>query len=231
MNLRDLKYIIAVADTHHFGKAAARCFVSQPTLSGQIKKLEEELGVAIFERTNRTVKVTPIGEELLLHAHQMIEQAEAMVQLAQAHQDPMSGSLRVGAIPTLSPYLMPLILVPLKREHQQMKLVLSEETTDLLLERLHNHEIDAALLATDADDEEFETIALFDEPFWLAHPSDHPFYLKDSITRKDLDNTDLLLLAEGHCLARQVMDFCHHEDRNIGGGVTWLICAPPAWKP
>ena len=151
MNLRDLKYIIAVADTHHFGKAAERCFVSQPTLSGQIKKLEEELGVAIIERTNRTVKVTPIGEKPLLHAHQMIEQAEAMVELAQAHQDLMVGSLRVGAIPTLSPYLMPLILVPLKREHPQMKLVLSEETTDLLVERLHNHEIDAALLATDAD--------------------------------------------------------------------------------
>ena len=225
MNLRDLKYIIAVADTHHFGKAAARCFVSQPTLSGQIKKLEEELGVAIFERTNRTVKVTPIGEELLLHAHQMIEQAEAMLKLAQAHQDPMSGSLRVGAIPTLSPYLMPLILIPLKRQHPQMKLVLSEETTDLLMERLHNHEIDAALLATDADDEEFEIIALFDEPFWLAHPSDHPFYLKDSITRADLDNTDLLLLAEGHCLAQQVMDFCHHEDRNVGGDMADLRAA------
>jgi LysR family hydrogen peroxide-inducible transcriptional activator len=225
LNLRDLKYIIAVADTHHFGKAAARCFVSQPTLSGQIKKLEEELGVAIFERTNRAVKVTPIGEELLLHAHQMIEQAEAMVQLAQAHQDPMAGPMRVGAIPTLSPYLMPLILVPLKREHPQMKLVLSEETTDRLLERLHSHEIDAALLATAADEEEFETIALFDEPFWLAHPSDHPFYLQDSITRADLDNTDLLLLAEGHCLAQQVMDFCHQEDRNIGGDMADLRAA------
>jgi len=225
MNLRDLKYIIAVADTHHFGKAAERCFVSQPTLSGQIKKLEEELGVAIFERTNRAVKVTPIGEELLLHAHQMIEQAEAMVQLAQVHQDPMAGPLRVGAIPTLSPYLMPLILVPLKREHPQMKLVLSEETTDTLLNRLHNHEIDTALLATAVDDEEFEAIELFDEPFWFAHPSDHPIYLKDSITRADLDNTDLLLLAEGHCLAQQVMDLCHHEDRHIGGDMADLRAA------
>jgi LysR family hydrogen peroxide-inducible transcriptional activator len=114
MNLRDLKYIVAVADTNHFGRAAQRCFVSQPTLSGQIRKLEQELGVAIFERTNRSVKVTPIGEEILVYAREMMEQAEAMVQLAQSHQDPMAGPLRVGAIPTLSPYLMPLILVPLR---------------------------------------------------------------------------------------------------------------------
>lgn len=217
MNLRDLKYIIAVADTHHFGRAAERCFVSQPTLSGQIKKLEEELGVAIFERTNRAVTVTPIGEEILQHARQMIEQAEAMVQLALAHQDPMAGPLRVGAIPTLSPYLMPLILLPLKQQHPQMRLILSEEMTDTLLSRLHNYEIDAALLATAADEDDFANIALFDEPFWIAHSSDHPFYLKDSITRADLDNTELLLLSEGHCLAQQVMDLCHVKERNSSG--------------
>ena len=115
MNLRDLKYIIAVAETRHFGRAADRCFVSQPTLSGQIKKLEEELGVTIFERTNRSVEVTPVGEAILVHARQMMEQADAIEQLAQAHQDPIAGPLRVGAIPTLSPYLMPLILMPLKK--------------------------------------------------------------------------------------------------------------------
>ncbi len=217
MNLRDLQYIIAVAETHHFGKAAARCFVSQPTLSGQIKKLEEELGVTIFERSNRAVRVTPIGEEILLHAHQVIEQTEAMVQLALAHQDPMAGPLRVGAIPTLSPYLMPLVLAPLKREHPRLKLVLSEETTDMLIDRLHNHEIDTALLATAADEDDFESIELFDEPFWFAYPSDHPLYLKDEITRADLEKTDLLLLAEGHCLAQQVMDICHFADRNNTG--------------
>ncbi len=222
MNLRDLQYIIAVAETHHFGKAAARCFVSQPTLSGQIKKLEEELGVAIFERSNRAVRVTPIGEEILLHAHQVIEQTEAMVQLALAHQDPMAGPLRVGAIPTLSPYLMPLVLAPLKREHPRLKLVLSEETTDMLIDRLHNHEIDTALLATAADEDDFESIELFDEPFWFAYPSDHPLYLKDEITRADLEKTDLLLLAEGHCLAQQVMDICHFADRNNGGDMADL---------
>ena len=217
MNLRDLKYIVAVADTRHFGRAAERCFVSQPTLSGQIKKLEDELGVKLFERTNRSVRTTPIGEEILLYARSMLEQARSIEQISAAHRDPLAGPLRIGAIPTISPYLMPLILGPLKQAHPRLKLVLSEETTDMLLQRLHNFEIDAALLATAVDDSEFDVIALFDEPFWIAHPRDHPFYLKDDITRADLDDTDLLLLAEGHCLAQQVMDLCHLKDRNQSG--------------
>ena len=222
MNLRDLKYIVAVADTGHFGKAAERCFVSQPTLSGQIKKLEDELGVVIFERTNRSVAVTPIGTEILDHARLMLEQADAIEQTASAHRDPLAGPLRIGAIPTLSPYLMPLILLPLKNRHPQMKLVLFEETTDTLLRRLHHHEIDAALLATAEDEEEFDLYPLFDEPFWLAHASDHPLYLKESISREDLEHADLLLLAEGHCLARQVMDLCHLGARRDGGDMADL---------
>ena len=165
MNLRDLKYIIAVAESRHFGKAAERCFVSQPTLSGQIKKLEEELGVAIFERTNRSVEITPVGETIVAHARQIMEQADVIQQLARAHQDPLAGPLRIGAIPTLSPYLMPLILAPLKKLYPQMKLVLSEELTDTLIERLQNHEIDAALLATPVEEQDLETLPLFDEPF------------------------------------------------------------------
>ena len=113
MNLRDLKYLISVAESRHFGRAAERCFVSQPTLSGQIKKLEEELGVTLFERTNRSVAVTPIGEDIVSHAKLIMEQADAIHQLARAANDPLAGPLRVGAIPTISPYLMPLILVPL----------------------------------------------------------------------------------------------------------------------
>jgi len=148
MNLRDLKYIVAVAESHHFGKAAERCFVSQPTLSGQIKKLEEELDLVIFERNKRSVEVTPVGEVIIAHARKLLEQADAIEQLAQAHRDPLAGSLRVGAIPTLSPYLMPLILVPLRKTYPQMKLVLSEEITGTLLRRLERHEIDVALIAT-----------------------------------------------------------------------------------
>ena len=144
MNLRDLTYIIALAETQHFGKAAERCFVSQPTLSGQVKKLEDELGVIIFERTNRSVKITPVGVDILEHAHQIMEQSNIIHQIALAHQDPLSGPLRIGIIPTLSPYLMPIILLPLKEQYPQMKLILSEEMTEVLLERLHNYEIDAA---------------------------------------------------------------------------------------
>ena len=217
MNLRDLKYIIAVAETRHFGLAAERCFVSQPTLSGQIKKLETELGIAIFERTNRSVEITPVGEGIVAHARQMMEQADAIAQLARAHQDPLTGPLRIGAIPTLSPYLMPLILMPLKKQFPQMKLVLSEELTDTLRERLRNHEIDAALLATPVDEADFETLPLFEEPFWVAYPHNHVFYAKDKITLRDLDCENLLLLAEGHCLARQAMDICHIKDRQAQG--------------
>ncbi len=217
MNLRDLKYIIAVAESHHFGRAAERCFVSQPTLSGQIKKLEDELGVVIFERTNRSVEITPVGEAILTHARRMLEQADAIQQLARAQQDPLAGPVRIGAIPTLSPYLMPLILLPLKKQIPQMKLVLSEELTDTLLQRLHNHEIDAALLATPVEEQDLESLPLFDEPFWIAYPREHPFYIKDKITLRDLDKENLLLLAEGHCLAKQSMDVCHIRERQAQG--------------
>jgi LysR family hydrogen peroxide-inducible transcriptional activator len=217
MNLRDLQYVIAVAETRHFGRAAERCFVSQPTLSGQIKKLEDELGITIFERTNRSVEVTPIGEEILTHARQMMEQADVIQQLAIAFQDPLSGPLRIGAIPTLSPYLMPLILKPLKTRYTQMRLVLSEEITDVLVERLRNHEIDAALLATEVEGGDLQSMALFDEPFWLAHPRKHVLYNKDEITQADLDSTQLLLLSEGHCLAKQAMEVCHMKARSQQG--------------
>ncbi|MCP4992943.1 MAG: LysR family transcriptional regulator [Gammaproteobacteria bacterium] len=213
MNLRDLKYIITVAETRHFGKAADRCFVSQPTLSGQIKKLEEELGVTIFERTKRSVELTPIGEEIVDHARRMMEQADAIEQLARAHHDPISGPLRVGIIPTLSPYLIPLIVVPLKSRYPQLKLVLIEEITERLLQRLRNHEIDVALIATAEDEPDLDTMPLFDEPFWLAHSRNHPLYTKEEITHKDLEQINLLLLSDGHCLAQQVMDICSFADR------------------
>jgi LysR family hydrogen peroxide-inducible transcriptional activator len=225
MNLRDLQYLIAVAETRHFGQAAQRCFVSQPTLSGQIKKLEEELEATLFERTNRSVEITPIGEEILQHAYQVMEQADAIRQLARSRSDPLAGPLRIGAIPTLSPYLMPLILRPLQRAHPQMRLVISEEMTDTLLRRLHNHEIDGALIATDEDNHELSSFALFDEPFWLAHPRDHALYTKDTITHRDLDDLDLLLLSDGHCLADQAMDVCHLKERATQGDMADLRAA------
>ena len=225
MNLRDIQYIIAVAETRHFGKAAERCYVSQPTLSGQIRKLEEELGVAIFERTSRSVAITPVGEQILAIGRQITEQVDAIQQLARAQQDPLAGPLRLGAIPTLSPYLMPLILMPLKRRHAQMKLVLSEELTESLLQRLHHHEIDAALLATPVEDPRLDEIPLFDEPFWVAFPRKHDFYTREKIRLRDLQQEELLLLSEGHCLAQQALDVCHLKDRQVQGQMADLRAA------
>ncbi|MGD8311861.1 MAG: LysR substrate-binding domain-containing protein [Gammaproteobacteria bacterium] len=225
MNLRDLKYVVAVAETRHFGQAAERCFVSQPTLSGQIKKLERELGVVLFERTNRSVEITPVGEDIVARARQILEQADVIQQLARAHQDPLAGPLRIGAIPTLSPYLMPLILVPLNKQVPQMKLILSEELTDILLQRLRSHEIDAALLATPVEEPDLETLPLFDEPFWVAYPRGHAFYTRDRIALRDLHSENLLLLAEGHCLARQAMDVCRISERQARGELADLRAA------
>ncbi|MCW9015308.1 MAG: LysR substrate-binding domain-containing protein [Gammaproteobacteria bacterium] len=225
MNLRDLKYLIAVAETRHFGKAADRCFVSQPTLSGQIKKLEDELDIKLFERTNRSVKITPVGETVLQHAYQIMEQADSIMQLAHSHSDPLAGPLRLGAIPTISPYLMPLILLPMKQQFPQLRLVLSEEMTGVLLTRLHNHEIDVALLATPVDDQDFQTVPLYDEPFWLAYPRDHAFYTQENISRRDLEKTDLLLLSEGHCLADQAMSVCRLQNRDNQGDMADLRAA------
>lgn len=217
MNLRDLKYFIALAETRHFGQAAARSFVSQPTLSGQIKKLEDDLGVTLFERTRKTVALTGLGAALLPHARRAVEEADALAQLARTGRDPLAGPLRLGAIPTLSPYLMPLVLAPLKRKYPQLRLVLTEELTERLLERLHRHELDAALIATSVKDAELAARVLFDEPFWLALPRRHPLYTKDAIERRDLEQLDLLLLAEGHCLAEQAMEVCRLRERAQAG--------------
>jgi len=225
MNLRDLKYLVALADTRHFGQAAERCFVSQPTLSGQIKKLEEELGVTLFERTNRSVETSPHGDAIVKQARRVLEQADALIQLAHSYKDPLVGPLRMGVIPTLSPYIMPLILKPLKKKYPQIMLVLSEELTETLLTRLRNHEIDAALLATPVEDPDLESLPLFDEPFWFIHSRSHPLSGKKNIIQADLDGADLLLLAEGHCLAEQAMQVCHMQERDVQGDLADLRAA------
>ena len=225
MNLRDLQYLVALADTRHFGQAAEQCCVSQPTLSGQVKKLEEDLGITLFERTKRTVEVTLQGEAIVKQARRVLEQADALRQLAQSYLDPLAGPLRMGAIPTLSPYLMPLILKPLNKQYPQTKLVLSEELTDVLLARLGKHEIDAALLATPVENPDFESIPLFDEPFWLVHPREHTLSDKKVIKQPDLERSDLLLLSDGHCLAEQAMAVCHLHKRSSQGDMADLRAA------
>lgn len=203
MNIRDLRYFVAVAETGHFGQAAERCFVSQPTLSGQIRKLEDELGVSLFERTNRSVMITPAGQATLVIARNILDQVEDLKRVAQSHQDPFAGPFKLGVIPTLSPYLIPYLLKQLKKAYPGLELILVEDLTAELEHKLTQHEIDAALLATPVTSHELLATELFDEPFWIAYPRKHRFYHLDKITLKELKKETLLILAEGHCLAEQ----------------------------
>lgn len=212
MNLQALRYILALAETRHFGRAAAQCCVSQPTLSAQVRKLEAELGVAVFERGPR-LEVTPVGAEILAHARAALDHTGAIRELARAQRDPLAGPLRLGAIPTLSPYLIPLLLAPLRAAAPQLRLMPSEEVTEVLLRRLRAGELDALLLATAPVEPGLTTWPLFEEPFWLAFPRDHRLYRRDEIRRRDLDEIKLLLLADDHCLARQAMAVCGIDDR------------------
>ncbi len=208
MNLRDLKYLVAVDEQRHFGKAAEACFVSQPTLSGQLKKLEESLGVVLFERTARSVVPTPVGERIIERAKRLLAQAEEIEVLAQAQRDPLAGPLRVGAIHTISPYLVPRILGGVRERWPQMRFILEEGVTQHLVRELAEHRLDAALIATEEDVPELTAIPLYDEPFWFAHAVRHPFAGDREIGLLHLKDADLLLLADGHCLADQVLDLC-----------------------
>jgi len=216
MNIRDLKYIVCVAECGHFGKAAEKCFVSQPTLSGQIKKLEESLGVCLFERTNRSVVITPEGKEIVKHARIILEQEAMIKALAQGYQDPNVGSLKLGVIPTLSPYLLPLLFEPMSDQMPDMTLVLSEEFTETLLQRLLEHKLDAVLIATEVIDDSLEVVPLFREPFFLAMPSNDSLVQKKTVTQNDLSKVELLLLSEGHCLADQTLDICQQKKQTHG---------------
>ena len=208
MNLRDLRYLVAVAEQRHFGRAAALCNVSQPTLSAQLKKLEEQLGVTLLERTNKSVTVTPLGAAVVQRARAALEQADAILEIAQAGRDPMAGPLILGVIPTLGPYLLPWILAPIGRRFPALELVLREDLTDRLLAQLRAHEIDAALMALPVADPELTVLPIFDEPFWVAFPPGHRFAERTRIAEKDLLAEDLLLLAEGHCLRDQALSVC-----------------------
>jgi LysR family transcriptional regulator, hydrogen peroxide-inducible genes activator len=216
VNFRDLQYAVAVAEERHFGRAAERCHVSQPTLSGQVRKMEENLGITLFERTSRSVVTTPLGEEVLMHARRALAEAAQIEEIARAHRDPMAGPLRLGVIPTVSPYLMPLALGPLKQRYPELTPVLFEEVTEALLARLAAHEIDAAVIATTPNAPELAALPLFDEPFWVAYPEGHPLGALAEITEADLAAADLLLLTDGHCLRDQVLEVCARPRQ--GGG-------------
>jgi len=207
MNLQDLRYLVALAEHRHFGRAAQASNVSQPTLSSQLRKLEGELGVTLLERTNKRVNLTPVGSQILVHAQRALDEAAQMETIALAARDPLVGALKLGAIPTLAPYLMPLILETMRREFPGLAIELWEDQTRLLIDGLRSHRLDAALLATQADSPEITEIKLFDEPLLAALPRNHRLAAEESVDEEALAG-ELLVLAEGHCLANQALSAC-----------------------
>jgi len=207
MNLQELRYLVSVAEHRHFGRAAEACNVSQPTLSSQIRKLEEELGVQLMERTNKRVHLTPVGSQILNHAQRALSETKLMEVIARSARDPLVGPLKLGVIPTLAPYLMPLILKPLRQAYPGLTIELWEDQTRALIESLRNHRLDAALLATETDAPEITEIALFEEPLMAALPPRHKL-AKGKTIREEALTDELLVLAEGHCLANQALTAC-----------------------
>jgi len=208
MNLRDLRYLIALADLRHFGRAAEACHVSQPTLSTQVRKLEDELGVALVERSPRQVMLTPVGREIVDRARRVLAEVEQMRELARRTADPEAGTVRLGIFPTLGPYLLPHVVPGLRTRFPRLELLLVEEKTEQLLAMLRDGRLDAAVLALPLHDEGLECEFLFEEPFLLAVPEAHPLARRDSLALADLADQRLLLLEDGHCLRDQALDVC-----------------------
>jgi LysR family hydrogen peroxide-inducible transcriptional activator len=208
MNLRDLQYLVAVADVRNFSQAADKCFVSQPTLSNQIRKLEETLGITLFERNNKRVIPTETGEQIVALARKVLHQVDTMHDVAKSSKDPLAGKFRLGAFPTLSTYIFPSLVPKITAALPQLKLVLIEEKTQQLLERLKRGELDAALLALPIHDEQLEVRALFDDEFLLATPPAHALAHKKQVAQTDIGSEKLLLLEEGHCLRDQALAVC-----------------------
>lgn len=208
MNLRDLRYLVALADERHFGRAAAACFVSQPTLSTQIRKLEEELGVALVERAPRKVMLTPIGVQVADRARRIVADVEQMKALARRSMDPEAGSIRLGLFPTLGPYLLPHAVPPLRARFPQLELLLVEEKSDVLLTRLRDGRLDAAILALPVDEDALHAEFLFEEPFLLAVSDQHPLAARERLSLQELSAQKLLLLEDGHCMREQALDVC-----------------------
>jgi LysR family hydrogen peroxide-inducible transcriptional activator len=217
MNLQDLRYLLALAEHRHFGRAATACGVSQPTLSVQIRKLEELLGVALFERASKTAAPTAACEQLIGHARAAVAEVEAMLAVAGNLRDPLAGRFRLGVIPTLAPYLLPLIFAPLRAALPALAVEPWEDQTAALLDRLRAHELDAVLLATELDGPDLCSLPLFAEPFLAALPPDHPLAGRAVVAEADLA-PDILVLADGHCLRDQTLAACGNSGA-LGGAL------------
>ncbi|HNV08267.1 MAG TPA: DNA-binding transcriptional regulator OxyR [Dokdonella sp.] len=218
MNLRDLRYLVALAEHKHFGRAADSVFVSQPTLSTQIMKLEEELGVSLVERTPRKVLLTEVGQEIVKRAREVLTEIEQIREIARRTLDPESGSLRLGIFPTLGPYLLPHVVPRIRERYPRLELLLVEEKTEEILRQLREGRLDAAVLALPVHDAHLHVERLFDEPFVLAVPTDHPLAKRSSISLNQLEDQSLLLLEEGHCLREQALEVCQLAGAAEKGG-------------
>ncbi|MBC7730392.1 MAG: LysR family transcriptional regulator [Bacteriovorax sp.] len=208
MTLTELRYIVAVARERHFGRAAEACFVSQPTLSVSIKKLEEELDVKIFERGANEVTVTPLGGEIVRQAQSVIEQASAIKEIAKRGKDPVSGPLRLGVIYTIGPYLLPDLVRQAIERVPQMPLMLQENFTARLLDMLRTGELDCAIMAEPFPDAGLALAPLYDEPFMVAVPRSHALSKRRSISAEELKQETMLLLGTGHCFRDHVLEVC-----------------------
>ncbi|HHJ36607.1 MAG TPA: hydrogen peroxide-inducible genes activator [Gammaproteobacteria bacterium] len=208
MTLTELRYIIAVAQHKHFGRAAAACFVSQPTLSVAIKKLEGELDISLFERANHEVRITDIGEKIIIQAKRALEEVEQIKQIASQGKDQLHGTLRVGAIYTIGPYLYPELIPQLKELAPDMPLVIEENFTHVLKEKLQNGELDIIIIALPFAGHGLLTSSIYDEPFVALLPASHPLNMKQELQLADMQSDEMILLGHGHCFRDQVIDAC-----------------------
>jgi len=208
MNFRALQYFVKLAELKHFSKAASACFVSQPTLSTQIAKLEEELGVYLVERAPRQVMLTPIGEDIAHRARHILRDIEHMKDAARRSKDPETGNIKLGIFPTLAPYLLPHVIPVIRARYPDLRLQLAEEKTEDILNMLDQGRLDAGLLALPVEEHGMEMEVLFVEPFVTAMPASHPLAEKQVIKVKDLEGEELLLLEEGHCLREHALAVC-----------------------
>jgi LysR family hydrogen peroxide-inducible transcriptional activator len=224
VNLRDLKYLVAVAEHRHFGQAAEACFVSQPTLSTQLKKLEDELGVTLIERTNRQVMLTPVGEDVVARAQQVLRDVDELVHTAEEYADPLGGEFRLGIIPTVAPYLLPKILTPMRRAFPNLEIQLTEGQTAVISRMLREGGLDAVILALPLEEDNVVECELYHEPFLLAVSKQHPKANRKFASLDDLDNEDILLLEDGHCLRDQALEICssHNAVENTNFRATSL---------
>ncbi len=208
MTLTELRYIVTLAQEQHFGRAAERCHVSQPTLSVGVKKLEDELGVLIFERTKSAVRLTPVGEGIVTQAQKVLEQAQSIRELAQVGKNQLAAPLKVGAIYTVGPYMFPHLIPQLHRVAPDMPLYIEENFTHILRDKLRTGELDAIIIALPFQEADVLTKPLYDEPFYVLMPADHPWTAKETINAEMLNDKSLLLLGEGHCFRDQVLEAC-----------------------